>query len=221
MKKYLSDLSYKSLKWFILGLTLLAFQATAWETKKVVEKVVDPDTVKTVRWEGETDLDMLKQVRSDLDIPKDSKVKTLYVNLLSPGGPVVTSLEIARLVREAHDKNGLTVEIHASALCASGCTFVLASGTPGSRYIAQYTLFLVHSIQAGGGWGPAVCVEHSDEAKSQEDKARNILLDIMRDSYVRYTKTDPATAEKWLTCGNEQVGQGDLAVTLGFADKVE
>ena len=57
-----------------------------------------------VRWEGVTDLDMLKQVRADLDAAVKDRVKTLRVTLTSPGGPVITSLEIARLVRDASDK---------------------------------------------------------------------------------------------------------------------
>jgi len=128
-------------------------------------------------------------------------------------------LEIARLVRDASDK-GLVVEFHAEALCASGCTFVLAAGTPGHRFISKWALFLVHPIQ-GGGFGGGSCIEHSDNPKTQDEKAINAIYDLMRDSYVRYTGQTPAQVEVWLTCGNEQVGGGALAVTLNIADVAE
>jgi ATP-dependent protease ClpP protease subunit len=158
---------------------------------------------------------MLKQVRSDLTFDKDSKVKTLRVALASGGGPVFTSLEIARLVRDASDK-GLVVEIHAEMMCASGCTLVLASGTPNHRFISKWALFLVHPPQSDGG-----CVQHVDVPKTQEEKVTNVLFDLMRDAYVRFTNQSKDDVEKWLTCGNENVGNGQLAVTLHVADAVE
>ncbi len=198
----------------IAVLTSISFGLNAWETHKKadVAAATSPETVKSVRWEGGTDLDMLKQARTDLeDAKRDTKIKTLRVDLTSPGGPVLTSLEIARLVRDASD-GGLIVEFHAVALCASGCTFVLAAGTPGHRYISKWALFLVHPPQGQG------CIEHADDAKTQEDKINNVMFDLMRDSYVRYTGQPPAEVEIWLTCGHEQAGNGTLAVTLHIAD---
>jgi ATP-dependent protease ClpP protease subunit len=151
---------------------------------------------------------------------KDSKIKVLKVFLVSGGGPVISSLEIARLVRNASEK-GLIVEFHAEALCASGCTFVLAAGTPGHRFISKFALFLVHPPQGGGGFGPPSCMNHVDDAKSQDDKVTNVILDLMRDSYIRFTGKTPAEVEVWITCGNEQVGEGDLAVKLNMADATE
>src|SRR6266481_3817073 len=84
--------------------------AIAWESSKQPDDV--DKTVKEVLWEGVCDLDMLHQVRSDLKSAQNDKdIKTLKVTLVSPGGPVVTCLEIARLVRRASDVKKLTVEI--------------------------------------------------------------------------------------------------------------
>jgi ATP-dependent protease ClpP protease subunit len=174
-----------------------------------------PHLQKTVRWEGMTDSDMLKQVRSDLDAAKKAHVKTLRVYIMSPGGPVITSLEIARLVRDASDA-GLVIEMHAEALCASGCTFVLASGTPGHRFISRSALFLVHPPQDMSG-----CQSYTPDPQTPDDKVKDTLLELMRDSYMRYTGLPQDLIEFWLTCGNEQVGPGGLAVRLSMADATE
>lgn len=174
------------------------------------------DTVKTVRWEGTTDLDMLRQARSDIDAALAGKFKTLRVYIFSPGGPVITSLEIARLVRDTSEQTGLVIEVHAQALCASGCTFVLASGTPNHRFISRWALFLVHPIQQGGD-----CVARVADPRTQDEKAATTILDIMRDHYMRYTGRPTAEVVSWLTCGNEQVGTGALAVSLNMADATE
>lgn len=173
-------------------------------------------TVKSVRWEGLTDRDMLTQARADLDAAVEAKVKTLRVSLFSPGGPVITSLEIARLVRDTSERTGLIVEIHAEALCASGCTFVLASGTPNHRFISRWALFLVHSMQSNGE-----CVVRVADPQTPEEKASTVLLDLMRDHYIRYTGRPSAEVVGWLTCGREQVGTGELAVHLNLADATE
>lgn len=201
-------------------LFLIVGAASAWQTPKT--DALPEEQVMTVRYDGPTDVDMLKSVRSDIEraTAKDSKIKVLKVRILSPGGPVISSLEIARLLRDASDA-GLVVEIHAEALCASGCTFVLAAGTPGKRYISRYALFLVHPPQRGGGWGELECVNHVAKPKTQDDKITDALLDLMVDSYARYTGKDRSVIEDWLTCGNENVGSGQLAVTMGLADQVE
>ncbi len=216
MKKYLAVLAIFS---------MLVGSTQAWEkpAKPEVQKV-DPETVKVVRWEGETDYEMLKTARNDIDTAtvKDSKIKTLKVLLASPGGPVITSLEIARLVRDAYDKKGLVIEIHASMLCTSGCTFILAAGTPGYRYISSWALFLVHGPQAGSMFGPMECISYREEEKTQEDKLVNTLLNLMRDSLLRYIEgSKPSDVENWITCGYEKVGRGEVALKLGFVDKVE
>lgn len=174
------------------------------------------DTIKTVRWEGMTDLDMLKQARSDIDDAITRHVTTLRVSIFSPGGPVITSLEIARLVRDTTENTGLVIEIHAEALCASGCTFVLASGTPHHRFISRWALFLVHPMQVDGE-----CAVRVADPQTQQEKANDVLFDLMRDHYIRYSGRSADEVTGWLTCGHERVGRGDLAVSLNLADATE
>ena len=187
----------------------------AW-TKPTVDNLPD-EAVKTARYVGETDLDMLNSIRGDLESAtgKDSKVKVYRLYITSPGGSVVTSLDIARRLREASDK-GLVVEVHAEALCASGCTWVLAAGTPGHRYISKWALFLVHGPQSR-----SECKAYVEKPKTEDEKITNAILYWGRDMYVWLTKKAPAEVEDWLSCGQERVGLGNLAVTMGLADKVE
>ena len=191
--------------------------ATAWEEVKKPTVVLEEDkSVREVWWEGNTDFDLLKQVRSDIDSARRNKdVKTLRVTLMSPGGPVVMIMETARLVRAASD-SGLVVEIHARGVIASGGTFLLAAGTPGKRFITKETLVLVHGIQYQGS-----CYAFVKDPKTEEAKAVNAILNILRDLYVRLTTQPQSLVEKWLTCGEEQVGDGQLAVDLKLADAVE
>ncbi len=175
-----------------------------------------PTAAATVRWEGQTDMTMLHQVQEDLDQAAKNNIGILKVSLSSPGGPVLTSLAIAKLVRDTEEKTGLIIEIHASIMCASGCTFVLASGSPGHRYIDKEILFLVHPMQSDGG-----CVVHVPLPLTQEDKATDVLFDLMRTAYIRYTGHSLKDVTEWTTCGKELVGKGDLALVLNMADKLE
>ncbi len=196
-----------------------ASPAFAWKTPSAEQ--VKTDEVSVVRWEGDTDLDMLHRVISDIERAKDGKKKVLRATLLSGGGPVITSLEIAREVHKASE-DGLIVEIHGTGMIASGATWVLAAGTPGKRFVGQWTAVLVHALQVGGGFfSPPSCGSFKQEAKNETDKLINALLLIMRDAYVHYTGKAPETVEEWLSCGFEQAGSGKLAVELGLADKVE
>jgi len=197
---------------------LLASPAWAWEAPPAGKK---PEEVRTleVLWEGSTDLDMLRQVRLDLARAKEGEYKTLRVFLLSPGGPVITSLEIARLVRQASTET-LTIEIQAVGLCASGCTFVLAAGTPGNRYISRWALFLIHAPQRGSFMAAPECVSFNKEPKDVNERADNAVLLLMRDMYVWLTAKPATEVEKWLSCGFELVGSGEEAVKLGVADKL-
>ncbi len=171
-----------------------------------------------VYWEGETGIEMLHQVQADLD--SMHKGQKLVVTITSPGGPVVTSLEIARLVRQASDR-GVIVEIHATALCASGCTIVLSSGTPNYRFITKQALFLVHPPQQGSGFGPSRCVDRVETPKDVDEKVSNVFYDSLVNAYVKYTGKDKATILELIKCGNEQVGFGVLALQLGIADRLE
>ena len=203
-----------------LALALLGSPAVAgeWKTPPPQAQVAQADDTLEVLWEGETDLDMLKQVRIDIRRAAVDNKKVLAVTLLSPGGPVITSLEIARQIKLARER-GLIVRIHGIALIASGATFVLAAGTPGQRSISKYTFFLVHPPQ-GSNYGGATCLNVVPEPKDVVDKAINAILRLMRDMYMEFTKKSQEEVEKWLTCGNEIVGSGELALSLGMADEV-
>jgi len=173
-----------------------------------------------VVWEGGTDLDMFHKIQADL-----ATGRHLRVQLLSPGGPAVLCLEMARMIRNASDR-GQRVEIHGQALVASCGTFILAAGTPGHRYITRTTLFLVHPLQRGG-WGDSCVarptVKRRDESLrlvSEEDKIIDSLYYLMEASYVRLTGKDHATVSRWVVCGNETTG-AEQAVAMGIADHVE
>lgn len=174
----------------------------------------------TVRYEGETDLDMLQQVRKDIKSAQDLGVKKLVVYLDSPGGSAIMGPEIARRFREASDK-GLIVEMHADLFCASACTLVLASGTPGYRFIQKDTIFLVHPMQVGGMFSGPQCVDHVNDVSTVEGKMTYILLENFRDGYVKYTGQPYKTVVEWTTCGQERVGKAAMAVDMKIADKVE
>lgn len=187
---------------------------------------------KTVTWEGSTDIEMLHQAQADLkDLQAGDKI---VINLVSPGGPVITSLEIARLVRNTANR-GVIVEIHGNTIIASGATFVFAAGSKGYRYMTKPTLFLVHPIQVGGGFGPPMCVDRkwaqensaSEQVRekaaglTQEQKIILMLINEMEESYMASLGQTRANVQAWLVCGDERVGNAKLAVEMGFADKIE
>lgn len=211
----------KKLLSVLLALALLASPVLAveWKTPST-PKIVKPavESFDYVIWEGETDADMLKQARQDLERARGNG-QTLVVTLISPGGPIIMSLEIARLVKVARDR-GQLVEIKGSGIIASGGTFVLAAGTPGRRYISKYTFFLVHPPQARSFLSEPTCLTVTPDPKTVNEKIFNTFLFIMRDMYMEFTKKPQEEVEKWLTCGNEVVGSGALAVTMGMADEV-
>ncbi len=150
----------------------------------------------------------------------DDDVDSIVFDVDSPGGEATAGFSSARLLRQLSDKGAVKVEIHASGLCASACTWILASGTPGYRYIDAFTLVLIHPVQKGSMFGSS-CIERQSTEKSQDDKLGNAYLDLARDLYMKFTGQSKETVEKWLSCGHEQAGQGQLAVTLKMADVVE
>jgi ATP-dependent protease ClpP protease subunit len=170
-----------------------------------------------VRWEGGIDAMFLQQVRTDLDNSKGCKV--LRVELLSPGGSVVHTLEVVHAMREA-EKDGLIIEIHGGALIASGATFVLAAGSRSLRYVRGKSLTLVHGLQSGGMFG-SKCVEYTPEPKDDSEKAINVLTKLMVQEYSELSGKSVDEVSKWLKCDNTQAGFGELLVQLGLADHVE
>lgn len=201
-----------------LMVTVSISGSEAWEVKPAVDT---PETTITANLRGPTDDDMIKVVSGILERAqaKDSKINTVKFNIVSPGGPIFSIIELTQMIRNASDA-GLIVEMHAHTLCASGCTFVLASATPGHRTIAPMTMFLVHPPQRGGFFGAPSCIEHPEKATTVDEKISAIMLEMMRDLYMRFTGQDQKTVEGWLTCGKETVGTGQSAVDMKIADKV-
>ena len=214
------------MKKFLSGSLALLFlvspvAAGEWKTPPKPAPTATAATVEetwAVDWIGELDEDLYKRVKNDISYAQNEKKKVLKVTLLSGGGSVVWSLEIARLVWQAREK-GLIVEMQGVALVASGATFVLASGTPGRRYISEYTIFLVHPPQSAGFFSRE-CLSFKPDPKDESDRLVNTILALMRDMYMKFTGKSQEEVEKWLTCGNEQAGSGKLAVSLGMADAV-
>ncbi len=178
-----------------------------------------PDTM-VVRWEGESDIDMLRQVERNLNMATTEGYRVLRVDLTSPGGPIITSMEIARQIRRAVD-NGLIVEIHARVIVASGGTFILAAGSPGRRFVAEGTLVVMHGLQSNGFMTPLHCVEPPDNPQTEREKVLKTLTDEMVKAFSRYTRRSPDEVRGWLKCGQERAGSAALAVELGLADRQE
>lgn len=188
-----------------------------------VTKPVATKSVKAFNITGEINSDTLKEVRQVVqDVEDNPEITMLKVNITSPGGEAFSGFEIAQTFRRLSDKKHVAVEVHASSLCASACSWILASGTPGHRIIHQNTLVLIHPLQRSNGFGRE-CVDHkpADKVKDLDDQSVNVVMDIARDLYVWFTGRPVAEVEKWLTCGKEQVDNGQLAVKLGMADVLE
>ena len=176
--------------------------------------------------EGGIDIDTYRSVKAAV---ADARTwhQNLRVEIASPGGSALMGVDIARQLRDYSD-SGAVVEVHATALCASACTLVLASGTPGYRYIEPMALFLVHPLQSGG-YGGMTCNEKKGDLRAspdrfahreQDDRVADELRDMLRDSYVRFTGRPAAVVEGWLHCGGESIGRGQMAVDMGIADKI-
>ena len=170
--------------------------------------------------EGEVDLDMYNKVLGTLKYAKAVHANKLVIDIVSPGGNALLGAGMSRDLRKASDE-GLVVEIHAHDLCASMCTFLLGSGTPGYRYIESHTVYLVHPMQVGSMFGPPECMDHVKDTKDVSDKLSDMLIKELHRQYQQFSGKDKATVDGWLTCGQEQVEGGELAVKLGLADKVE
>lgn len=169
-------------------------------------------------WHGDVGDAMLAQVQKDIEGAQLAQQKTLYVELTSPGGTVLDGLSIAYRIERARDA-GMTVEIKALGYCMSACTFILASGSPGHRFVERDAKILVHPPQNETPFGSS-CVSKPSDPKDLEDRSVVIMFEDVIDIYVRSTGRSVAEVTKWMTCGNEVVGHGEMAVSMGLADKV-
>ncbi len=175
--------------------------------------------VKQLKIDGIIGLTVLDDVRKVVQDIQTNKIKKLDVQIISPGGDAIIGFTVSHMLRNLSN-TGVIVEVHAYGMCASACTWILASGTPGHRFIDKYTFVLVHPVQSYKN-GEVRCVAFIRDPKNVDDRIDNLYLTIARDLYMEFTGHSKETVEAWLTCGREQVGEGQLAVTLGMADKVE
>lgn len=180
--------------------------------------------VMQTRWEGRVDSDFAAKVRGDLQQALNSGAKKIQVVLVSGGGSAVLIFDILRDVKAAQAQ-GLIVEIHASALTASAATILLGAGTKGYRYVHLNTVALVHPPQVGGGFMSAPTCMGRKEAGENKDKVEgqivNTLIDMMVREYALASGKSVNEVERWMVCGDEQIGDGQLLIKLGLADKLE
>lgn len=153
-------------------------------------------------------------------INQDSEIKVLKIDITSPGGEAIAGFTISRMLRTLSNQGKVVVEIHASGLCASACTWILASGTPGHRYIETYTFTLVHPVQTMTIMGP-VCIKYISNPSNVDELVDNLFLTIARDLYMEFTGQPKAVVTEWVTCGHEKAGMGQMLVDMKIADKLE
>ncbi len=172
-----------------------------------------------VEWTGSTDLSMIEKVKADIKHAQDYHYKMLRVEFISPGGPVITTLEITRRIREARDK-GLLIEIHGRSLIASGAVLVLASASPGLRYIDKNSLTLIHGLQLSN-WFESKCVDYTLNPKTEDDKVYNRLMEMVATDLATSTGYKVEDVLTWLKCGLEAAGGGELLINFKLADNLE
>lgn len=168
-------------------------------------------------WTGSTDESMLQLVKRDLEAAQGCR--KLVVILLSGGGPVISSLEITRLVKDAR-RTGLVVEIHGRTLLASGAVFVLAAGSPKHRYILKDSLVIIHGLQSSS-WFSLTCLSIPIDPKTEDDKALVQLYNLMAVDLAESTGYLPEDVMTWFRCGVEAVGGGSVLINFNLADHLE
>ncbi len=193
---------------YFLGCVLLLFvtSSVAEEVKRFrIDGVIQPSTI--------------DDVRKVIDEVETKQLKKVVLGIISPGGEAISGFTVARMLRKLSNK-GVIVEIHAFGLCASACTWILASGTPGYRFVDKYTFVLIHPVQNMKN-GEMSCMSTIKDPKTVEDRINNLYLQIAKELYMEFTGHAAKTVEEWMTCGREQAGEGQLLITLGMADKLD
>ncbi len=105
--------------------------------------VVDVEGVIGGSYWGGDDFDMVELVRHQLKrAERDKRVKAVLLRIDSPGGEVLASDEISRLVEEFQDKTSKPVVASMGSLGASGAYYVAAP----CRWIVAHELTLTGSI---------------------------------------------------------------------------
>lgn len=174
----------------------------------------DPNLCKAW-WLTEINQAFVAKVKADLTRVQENGCKVIQVEVFSPGGSVVSTFEVVRLMQEARQK-GLIIETYGRAMVASGATFVLAAGTPGHRYVGRHTFVLIHAPKRG--WGVVECITYVENPTTEDAKIENIIIDKMAEIYSELSGRPFSATKTWVTCGQEQAGGGELLIRLGLAD---
>lgn len=162
---------------------------------------------------GQIDAAMVEKVEKTLVAAKGFMAcQTIVFEIRSPGGSIFDTLEIVRLMQDA--QRSMIVETRGRNLIASGATFLLAAGTPGFRFIQSDTTVMVHGIQTYSG-----CMSYQDQPVTENALFINHLIDRLAASYMELTGKPLEVTRSWLDCSRSQIGSGQLAVTLGLADR--
>jgi len=155
------------------------------------------------------------EIRNVISYMMEHNVKTLMIDIFSPGGSVIAAMDILGYMRAFEDWGGI-VETRVLGMAASGGFIIFVGGTPGHRTAAQNANLMFHQISLK---------EFSFGAMSYKDVKD--LLDFMKylqDTCIRMLSKRSYMTEKeiydrinnnkefWMT--------GEQALEFGFADKI-
>ena len=186
----------------------------------VFSSLPDPSLCKAW-WTGEINDEFVEQARADFERVQANGCEKVTIALNSPGGYVVAGLETIRLMREAQ-AGGLIVEVYGGALVASMAVVVMAAGSPGHRIANDHTLVIVHGPrQRETPFEPMRCLGLVPNPTGENDKILNQIIATMTAVLVETTGRPWAEVSTWFACGQEQVGDGSLLVSLGIADALQ
>lgn len=167
----------------------------------------------SVRWDDSVHGGLLLQATKDFENAKGCRV--LSIDLISPGGSIAAGIELIRQIERAKAQ-GMIVELHGGGHVASMATVILASGSLGHRYVYEYALVGIHGVQYGGE-----CTYPKPPFVNEQDRMLNASAETLAALLSKYTGHPLEVTQSWLTCGNEQYGNGQLLLKLGFVDHIE
>jgi hypothetical protein len=176
-------------------------------------------------WTGRVDSEFQTTVEKDLKAARTQKCN-LSVTLTSEGGEVPAMLEIVRLM-DKYEADGFVLEVHGKQLVASAGAVILAHGTPGKRFIAPGTFFLIHAVQAG-----RQCVDATSIPKAGDKRIvftmfgpMEVEVDEEQAAFAKFIITGFDEAMKrtrvQARCGKAYAGPSQVAVDTGAADEIK
>jgi len=142
----------------------------------------------------------------------EMRVWKVVIYLNSPGGSYFDGVAFSQLMIEEQSK-GRIVEVRCYGLAASAAALILASGSPGYRYIAHGSFVMVHEIWVFKWFE----VENVSRIEKQAETLRK-LQDQMIDLLITRIKLSKEELKK--RCAEETWITAEEAVEWGFADHV-